>query len=65
LNAVLFWFNLLPIPPLDGGQAVYRLFAGRKWVEKVYPYVRGFGLAVLFALTEIAILKDVARLLGR
>jgi regulator of sigma E protease len=65
LNAVLFWFNLLPIPPLDGGQAVYRLFAGRKWVEKVYPYALGFGLAVLFALTEIAILKDVARLLGR
>jgi len=65
LNAVLFWFNLLPIPPLDGGQAVYRLFAGRKWVEKVYPYTLGFGLAILFALTEIAILKDVARLLGR
>jgi Zn-dependent protease len=65
LNAVLFWFNLLPIPPLDGGQAVYRLFAGRKWVERVYPYALGFGLAILFALTEIAILKDVARLLGR
>jgi hypothetical protein len=44
---------------------VYRLFAGRKWVEKVYPYALGFGLAILFALTEIAILKDVARLLGR
>jgi membrane-associated protease RseP (regulator of RpoE activity) len=65
LNAVLFWFNLLPIPPLDGGQAVYRLFAGRRWVEKVYPYAMGFGLAVLFALMEIALLKDVARLLGR
>jgi hypothetical protein len=35
-----------------------------RWGE-VYPYALGFGLAILFALTEIAILKDVARLLGR
>lgn len=63
-NIVLFWFNLLPVPPLDGGQAVFLLFRHRKWFDRVYPYVLGFGLAVLFALFELALLKDAVRLLG-
>jgi len=63
-NIVLFWFNLLPVPPLDGGQAVFLLFRHRAWFDRVYPYVLGFGFAVLFALFELALLKDVVRLWG-
>ncbi len=37
LNAVLFWFNLLPIPPLDGGQAVYRFLRGEEVGGKGVP----------------------------
>lgn len=64
INTVLFWFNLLPFPPLDGGQALFLLFRRRAWFDRVYPYVLAFGLAVLFALFEVTVLKDLARLFG-
>ncbi len=62
LNTVGFWFNLLPIPPLDGGQALYRLFAGSPWVERLYPYALGFGVVFLLVLLGLALLKDAMRL---
>lgn len=65
LNAVLFWFNLLPFPPLDGGQALFLLYRHRPWFDRVYPYVLGVGLALMFALMEVAVIKDLMRVLGR
>lgn len=64
-NLVLFWFNLFPVPPLDGGQALFLLFKERRWFDRVYPYLLGFGGALMFALLEVAVLKDLVRLLGR
>ncbi len=52
LNVVLAVFNLWPIPPLDGSQALHFLAAKLGWrgfveaYEKVYPY----GMFILFAI---------------
>jgi len=52
INAILGFFNLWPIPPLDGSQAI-RYFAQSKkwygfvaWMDKIYPY----GMFILIAL---------------
>ncbi len=50
---------------MDGGQALFLLYRRRRWFDRVYPYVLGTGLALLFALLEIAIVKDLVRLFGR
>jgi Zn-dependent protease len=56
MNAVLLFFNLIPVYPLDGGQ----ILRGLLWL-KVGPIRRlktasiiGFGGAVLFAFWAIA-----------
>ncbi len=52
INAALGFFNLWPIPPLDGSQAIRYFAQGKKWygfvawMDKIYPY----GMFILIAL---------------
>lgn len=52
INAALGFFNLWPIPPLDGSQAIKYFAMGKKWygfvawLDKIYPY----GMFILIAL---------------
>lgn len=52
INAALGFFNLWPIPPLDGSQALKYFAMGKKWygftawLDKIYPY----GMFILIAL---------------
>lgn len=49
LNAVLFAFNLLPIPPLDGSHLLEVLLPARAW--PAYRRLQPYGIAVLVGLT--------------
>lgn len=46
VNLLLFIFNLIPVPPLDGSHVLRHFLPYR--VEQVYNRVGGFGLLLLF-----------------
>ncbi len=57
--------NLLPIPVLDGGHLLYYIvegISGRPVPEKVEAIGQRIGLALILALTSLAIFNDLARL---
>ncbi len=49
LNSVLFIFNLIPIPPLDGSH-VLQLFLSREAAESYNRVMRPYGLFILIGL---------------
>ncbi len=61
INVVLAVFNLWPIPPLDGSQAIHFLALKFKWYkvaqfyEKIYPY----GMFILFGILFIPQLSQI------
>jgi len=59
LNTALGWFNLIPLPPLDGGQAVARLFERYRWFTPVYRGVLVVGVGLNVLLLVLALLKDL------
>jgi Zn-dependent protease len=48
LNLLLVVFNLLPVPPLDGGQVIAGLLRGSD--AAMFARLRPYGVVVLFAL---------------
>ena len=65
LSLLLAFLNLLPIPGLDGGHAVfaiYEIVTGRKPSDKVVEYATTVGFVLLVALMIFALGNDIRRL---
>lgn len=60
MNALLFLFNLLPIPPLDGFRVVKSLFSSPKNLSMWWQYER-YGFLVLIGLSFLGV---TSRILG-
>lgn len=63
ISVALGYFNLLPLPGLDGGKLVfltYELITRRRADERVEAVVHGIGLLLLVSLIALATLRDVA-----
>ena len=64
LSVILAFMNILPIPALDGGHAMFTLWeiiTRRKPSEKVLEYAQMAGMAFLFLLLVYANLNDIYR----
>lgn len=67
LSIVLGVMNLLPIPALDGGHAVFATFeliTGKRLNDNFLLVVQYFGMYLLLAIMILAQLNDVLRLFG-
>lgn len=65
LSIILAVMNLLPIPGLDGGHAVfclYEMVTGRKPTDKFMEVAQTVGMILLFALMAFALGNDIRRL---
>ncbi len=65
LSVNLAIMNILPIPALDGGRALFlflELIIGRRHVEKFEGYANYGGLALLLFLITIITIKDIGSL---
>lgn len=65
LSLLLAFLNLLPIPGLDGGHAVfaiYEIVTGRKPSDKVVEIATTVGFIILVALMIFALGNDIRRL---
>ena len=60
LNLVLFVFNLIPIPPLDGSKILASLFGfiDREWMYRILELER-FGFLLIFIVLFTGILNSV------
>jgi regulator of sigma E protease len=66
LSIVLAFFNILPIPALDGGHVLFTLYemiTGRKPGDKFMEYAQMVGMALLLALMAYALGLDFWRFL--
>jgi len=65
ISVAVGFFNLLPIPLLDGGWLLLFLFEGvfrRKITGNVMKYVNGAGIALLLSIFLFATYNDIARI---
>lgn len=67
ISVAVGFFNLLPIPLLDGGWAVLYLYEGvsrRKLTGEIMKYVNGAGIAMLLSILLFATYSDIMRLVS-
>lgn len=67
ISVAVGFFNLLPIPILDGGWAVLYLYEGlsrRKLTGKIMQYVNGAGMAMLLSILLFATYNDIVRMVS-
>ncbi len=67
LSIVLGFMNVLPIPALDGGHALFALFelvTRRRLNDNFLLVVQYFGMYLLLAIMVLAQLNDILRLFG-
>lgn len=57
INAILMIFNLLPLPPLDGGRVASSLMPPR-W-SRAYERIEPFGLLIIVALLATGVLNVI------
>ena len=65
LSMVLAFMNILPIPALDGGHAMfltYEIISGRKPSEKFLEYSTRIGVIILLGLMSFVIFNDIYKL---
>lgn len=68
LSISLAFFNILPIPALDGGRLFFILVEGvtrRKVPARFEGYAHAVGMVVLLALIAFITLHDLTRIFGR
>ena len=57
VNLLLAFFNLIPVPPLDGGNVALGLLPPR--LAAVYGQFRQFGFIVLYALMLTGVASSI------
>ncbi|MBI4051752.1 MAG: site-2 protease family protein [Elusimicrobia bacterium] len=65
ISVAVGFFNLLPIPLLDGGHAalyIWEGLSGKKLTEKTVRIANSFGLAILLSILIFATYSDISRL---
>jgi regulator of sigma E protease len=65
ISVAIGFFNILPVPLLDGGHAVFYIWeglAGRRPKPELIEKVNGVGIAFLLSLLVFATYNDVLRI---
>lgn len=57
INFVLAFFNLMPVPPLDGSHIIRNVFGGA--VEDFYRQIEPFGFLILIGLIYFGIFRSI------
>ncbi len=68
LSIILAFFNILPIPALDGGYVVFLLIeviTGKKFSDKTMEYITTAGFLILMTFMIFALGLDISRLFGK
>jgi regulator of sigma E protease len=67
ISVAIGFFNILPVPLLDGGHAAMYLWeglSGRKPTREVMGTANGIGIAFLVSLLVLATYNDLLRIRG-
>jgi Zn-dependent protease len=60
VNLALFFFNLIPIPPMDGSRILAAIMP-TKWMEKYYAF-EPFGFIILISMEMLS--NAISKLIG-